>query len=144
MRTGLRGISGPSAFSVPSSTDEHQRAANGYFVWPLALAEIVREHDDASIWARLHARQALVFGLLASVAFVIVLALPLLVVIAVPSISTGATIAVYGVGLLADVVGGIAWLVIGLRFAVRAARGELFSIPLVTPIVDRWLPVDRP
>jgi uncharacterized membrane protein len=112
-------------------------------VWPLALADIVRESNDSSIWARLHARQALVFGLLASVAFVIVLALPLLAVIAVSSISAGATIAVYCVGLLADLVAGITWLVIGLRLAARAARGELFSIPLVTPIVDRWLPVDR-
>ena len=112
-------------------------------MWPLALADLVREGEDASIWSRLHARQALVFGLLASVAFVIVLALPLLAVLAVPSISAGATITVYGVGLLADMAAAIAWLVIGLRFAARAARGDLFSVPLVTPIVDRWLPVDR-
>jgi uncharacterized membrane protein len=95
------------------------------------------------MWARLHARQALVLGALNSVVFFVVLALPLVTVLAIPGISMGATIAVYAAGLLADVVVGIGLLVAGARYAARAARGELFSIPVVTPIVDRWFRVER-
>ncbi len=113
-------------------------------MWPLALANIVRDGDDATIWARIHARQGLVFGLIASVVMCLVLAFPLVVVIAVPAISTSATIAVYGVGLIVDIVAGIAFVVVALTFAARAGRGELFSIPLVTPIVDRWFGIKRP
>ena len=85
----------------------------------------------------------MVLGLIASLGFFVVLALPLVVVIAIPSITTGATIAVYVVGLIADAVLAIAWLLLVLRYAARAARGELFSIPVVTPIVDRWFRLKR-
>jgi uncharacterized membrane protein len=96
----------------------------------------VREDADSTAWARLHARQALVLGALNSIAFFFVLALPLIAVLAIPAISTGATIAVYTAGLVADVVVGIGLLVVGIRCAARAARGELFSIPIVTPVVE--------
>jgi uncharacterized membrane protein len=112
-------------------------------VWPLALANMVREDADSTSWARLHARQALVLGALNSVAFFVVLALPLLAVLAIPAISTGATIAVYAAGLAADVAVGVGLLIVGIRYAARAARGELFSIPLVTPLVERWFRLDR-
>jgi uncharacterized membrane protein len=110
----------------------------------LAVANIVRDGEDASIWARLHARQALVLGIIGSVLFFIVLAFPLVAVIAIPSMSTRTTITVYTVGLVADVVVGMSFLTVALACAARAARGELFSIPLVTPIVDRWFRVKRP
>jgi len=113
-------------------------------VWPLALANIVREGDDDTIWARLHARQAFVLGFIASLTYLVVLAFPLIAVIAVPSISTGATIVVYTFGLVADVIVGIIFLLVGLRYSARAARGELFSIPIVTPIVDTWFRLKRP
>jgi hypothetical protein len=123
--------------------DDHRRAANGYLVWPLAVANIVRDGDDATIWARIHARQAVVLGVVASGVFVLVLAFPLVAVIAIPSMSIGATIGVYTAGLVADVVVGVAFLILGLGYAARAGRGELFSIPLVTPAVDRWFGVKR-
>jgi hypothetical protein len=131
-----------SASSVRSDED-HRRAANGYLVWPLALANMVREDEDVSIWARLHARQALVLGVLNSLGFFLVLALPLLAVLAIPGISTGATIAVYAAGLVADAAVGIGLVVVGARYAARAARGELFSIPVVTPMVDRCFRIKR-
>jgi hypothetical protein len=113
-------------------------------VWPLALANIVREGDDETIWARLHSRQALVFGLIASLGYLIVLAFPLVAVVTVPSISIGATIVVYTVGLIADLIVAIVLVLVGLHYSAKAARGELFSIPLVTPIVDRWFRLKRP
>lgn len=71
--------------------------------------------------------------------FLAVLALPLVAVIAVSTLSNEATIAVYGVGLAADVAVAGAWVVVGLRYAARAARGELFAIPVVTAIADRFI-----
>jgi uncharacterized membrane protein len=109
----------------------------------LAIAEIVAENETTSIWSRLHARQALVWGLIGTAFLVVVLALPLIVVLATPGISNSTTIGVYGIGLGADVVVALALLAVGVRYAARAARGDLFSIPIVTPIVDRWLSVKR-
>lgn len=83
-------------------------------------------------------------GLLATFGYAVLLALPLLIVIAYPSISTGATVAVYVAGLLADFIAGLALLVIALRYSGKAARGELFAVPLVTPLVDRFFRVQKP
>jgi uncharacterized membrane protein len=102
---------------------------------------MIREGDAETIWSRLHARQALVFGLCASLALLVVIACPLVAVVAVPTISIGATIAVYTVGLIADVVVAVLYLALALRFAARAARGDLFDIPVVSPIVDRFFRV---
>jgi uncharacterized membrane protein len=81
---------------------------------------------------------------MASLVYVVVLAFPLVAVIALPTISNDTTIAVYTVGLIGDVIVGIALLLIGLRYAARAARGELFSIPVVTRIVDTWFRLKQP
>jgi uncharacterized membrane protein len=105
---------------------------------------MVREGNDETIWARLHARQALVLGLVASLIFVLILAVPLVVVIAVPAISIGTTIGVYAAGLAIDVCVALGFVLMGLRYSARAARGELFSIPVVTPIVDRFFRLKRP
>ena len=142
MCIGRRGTWEQSASSVRSD-EESRRAANGYLVWPLALANIVREDTDSTAWARLHARQALVLGALNALLFFVVLALPLVAVLVIPAISTAATIGVYTAGLVADAVVGTGLVVVGVRYAARAARGELFSIPVVTPIVERWFRLDR-
>ncbi|GAC1425465.1 MAG: hypothetical protein NVSMB5_19760 [Candidatus Velthaea sp.] len=112
-------------------------------MWPLAAADLIREGDNATIWSRLHARQALLLGLLTTIGYVILLALPLIIMIADPGISTGATIAVYVVGLLADFIAGLTLLVIALRYSGKAGRGELFAVPLVTPLVDRFFRVEK-
>jgi uncharacterized membrane protein len=105
---------------------------------------MARQDPEATIWVRVHARQALVLGLLGSIGFLVVLALPLAAVIAFPAMSPEVTIAVYAAGLVIDAVVGIGLLVTALRYAARAARGELFTIPVVTPIVDRWFKLGDP
>lgn len=123
--------------------DPNQRAANAYAVWPLALLDLVREPPNATAWTRLHTRQAFVYGLLATLAYLVLLALPLLVVIPLSSVSTTAVIWIYGLGLLADLVVAI-WLCgLTLSYRARALRGELFSIRYVTPIADRLFRLDR-
>lgn len=96
------------------------------------------------MWVRLHARQALVFGLFASLALLVILSFPLIAVMSIPEISTGATIGVYTAGLIVDAIAGSFAVVLAMRFSSRAARGELFAIPLVTPIVDRVFRLPRP
>ncbi len=86
----------------------------------------------------MHARQALIVGVAGSLGYLVVLIAPLLAVIAVPSLSAEATVAIYGVGLIVDIIVGIALLVMGIRYARLAARGTLFSIPVVTALADRW------
>jgi uncharacterized membrane protein len=116
---------------------DYQRAATAYLVWPLALAALVRELPDASRWTRIHTRQALTFGLLASVGFVVVMALPLIVVIVDAGISTGATVGVYMAGLLLDAIVVVVLTVLAFSYCARAGRGELFTIPIVSALADR-------
>jgi uncharacterized membrane protein len=106
-------------------------------VWPLALAALVRELPDASRWTRIHTRQALTFGILASVGFVMVMALPMLVVIFDAGISTGATVTIYMVGLLLDAIVFVTLAVLAFSYSARAGRGELFTIPVVSAFADR-------
>ena len=119
---------------------DYERAAIGYLVWPLALADIVREAGSASSWSRIHARQAVAFGILAGGAYLLVLALPLLIVIAYPAISTTAVVTIYTAGILADILGGLVLFGLALFYSGRASRGDLFAIPIVTRLVDRIFP----
>lgn len=98
---------------------------------------------DSTFWSRLHARQAFVLGLLASLGYVLVLALPLLVVILVPEITTGGTVILYGVALVVDLIAGLALFIVATRYYGQALRGELFSVPLVSGLVDRWFRLER-
>ncbi len=112
-------------------------------VWPLAALDLFREPSDATAWSRLHTRQAFVYGFVTTLAYFVLLALPLIVVIAIPNVSTGAVLALYALGILADLAGAVVWLVLSLRYRERAARGQLFAIPLVTPVADRLFRLDR-
>jgi len=112
-------------------------------VWPLAIAEIVREPENATIWSRLHARQALVFGILGTAAYALLLGLPLVAVIAFSGIDTGTTVLLYGIGLVLDAIAGVFFLWLAARYYTKTARGELFVIPLVTPIADRFFRLER-
>jgi uncharacterized membrane protein len=98
---------------------------------------VLNEPVGTSTWERIHARQAATLGVAATLAYLVVLALPFLVVIAVPAISTGWIVAIYGVGMAADLAAAIWWCGIVLHYSARANRGELFAIPIVSPIVDR-------
>jgi uncharacterized membrane protein len=89
------------------------------------------------LWYRAHLAQAGVLGVASTLALLFMLAIPLFIVLALGGPAAGVTIAIYGVALVVDVVvfGVLAWIVV--RCAVRAARGELFSIPLITRISER-------
>jgi uncharacterized membrane protein len=116
---------------------EYDRAATNYLIWPLSLFELAREPANASTWSRIHTRQAVTYGLVVSLGFILLMALPLLIVIGAPAISTGATVAVYAAGLVADLVVFVALVVATFAFAAKASRGELFDIPFVSMVADR-------
>jgi hypothetical protein len=122
---------------VVEEQQDYQGAAGAYLVWPLALAALIREGPGASRWTRIHTRQALTFGVAASLGFVVVMALPLLVVLADGGISTGTTVSVYAAGLLLDAIVFVVLTVLAFSCAARAGRGELFAIPIVSFIADR-------
>lgn len=73
----------------------------------------------------------------ASVAYFAILALPFVVVIVASSLSTTAIVWLYAFGVLADLAAAVVWIAAALRYRTRALRGELFSIPFVTPLADR-------
>lgn len=112
-------------------------------MWPLAIVDVFREPDDATDWSRLHARQAVVFGIFAGIAYVILLAVPLIAVVAIPELSTTAIVWLYAVALLVDVAAAIALAGLAFWYRARAVRGELFAIPLVTPVADRFARRER-
>lgn len=126
-----------------SPNEAQLRAANAYIVWPLALLDLFNRSQETTAWSRLHSRQAFVFGLAATLAYVVLLAVPLLVVIAVPRIEFGAVVWIYAFGLLADIVGALFLFGLALSYRERATRGELFSIPLVSTLVDRFFRLER-
>lgn len=103
----------------------------------------MQESAEATLWSRLHARQALAFGLLAMLAYGVVLSAPLLVVLAVPTISPGAILGVYTAGLVIDVIAALAVAGFALSLYRKARRGALFRIAFVTPVVDRFFPIDE-
>lgn len=111
-------------------------------MWPLAAFELARSQRERSLWARLHARQALLFGALASALFVLLLLVPLVASFALLA-RLDAIIVIYEVALLADVVFAGWWLVVAVRYAVRASRGELFDIPVAAKLGERLFPIRR-
>ncbi|MEA2719177.1 MAG: hypothetical protein QOJ39_1041 [Candidatus Eremiobacteraeota bacterium] len=122
-----------------------QRAANAYVVWPLAALDLFREPPESTAWSRLHTRQAFVYGIAATLAYLVLLALPLLLILAIPPLarSITAVVWVYAIGLFADII--VAFVLMGLTMSCRerALRGELFAIPYVTPIADRVFRLER-
>jgi hypothetical protein len=128
---------------VVEEQHDYQRAASAYLVWPLALAALMREEPAESRWARIHTRQALTLGVLATIGYVVLMAIPLLIVIADTAISTGATEWVYAAGIVADAVAFLGLAICAFSYAVRAGRGELFTIPIVSPIADRIFTLRR-
>ena len=125
--------------------DLQQRAANAYLVWPLAVLDVFREPPDATAWSRLHTRQALVYGILATLAYLVLLALPFLIYVAIPPLagSLTAVVWVYALGLLADIVGAFVLMGLSLSYRERALRGDLFAIRFVTPVADRLFRLPR-
>lgn len=135
MHTGPRVTWEQSESSSRLETDEPARAATAYLAWPLALFELARA-SGASLWYRAHLRQAAALGMICTLVILVLLALPLSVVLALGP-GDGATILIYAVALVLDAVafGIIAWLCV--HCAIRASRGQLFSIRYVAPLGER-------
>ena len=122
--------------SQETNTDEYARAATAYIAWPLAVFELTRR-APGSLWYRAHMRQATVLGAIVWSALFVVLALPLVLFVVLGGPPETLTIEIYAAALVIDVVvfAAAAFIVIGS--AVRASHGELFSIPLITPLSER-------
>ncbi|HEX3465891.1 MAG TPA: hypothetical protein VHS78_17725 [Candidatus Elarobacter sp.] len=122
-----------------------QRAANAYVVWPLAVLDLFREPPEATAWSRLHTRQAFVYGIAATLAYLVLLALPLILTVLIPPLagSTTAVVVIYSLGLFADILGALFLFGLSMSYRERALRGRLFAIPYVTPIADRVFRLER-
>jgi hypothetical protein len=125
--------------------DLQQRAANAYVVWPLAVLDLFREPPEATAWSRLHTRQAFVYGIAATLAYLVLLALPFLFVVAIPPLAASLTaiVWIYSLGLFADIVGALVLMGLSLSYRERTLRGELFAIRFVTPVADRMFRLER-
>ncbi len=102
----------------------------GYLFWPAALYEQLAAREPASSWYRTQIRQAVAFGtrwaLIAFAALVWPLAISL--VWGNPT----ATLVLYGFALVVDVVLFVVWLRAALRYSRQAARGETFTVTLLS------------
>ena len=50
---------------------------------------------------------------------------------------------IYALGLLADIIGAFVLMGLSLGYRERTLRGELFAIPVVTPVADRLFRLER-
>ncbi len=122
---------------------EQRRAAWSYLVWPMAAYDTVVDRDKKSNWFEFHTRQALWFGIIAGAVAFVALAWPLLLsaIVAgfapVAGSTITATIWIYVVAMLLDLAVFGVVLTLALGYSRRAARGEMFEIPLVSKITRR-------
>ncbi|MDE2482395.1 MAG: hypothetical protein KGN02_09425 [bacterium] len=81
-------------------------------------------------------RQALWFGVLSTLIGLAAFVWPLVASILVGNI--GATISIYALAATLDLVLFVIWVVLAMRYSQRASRGELFDVPWVARITNRW------
>ena len=74
-------------------------------------------------------RQALGFGILSSAIGLGALLWPL--VLSTLLANVVATLWIYGLAMIVDLVLLVVWMVLAIRYSQRAARGELFDVPWV-------------
>ena len=129
------------ALNGENADAEHRRAAWNYLIWPMAVYETFVVRSTKSNWFEFHTRQALWFGILAAIAALVALSWPLIasgiVAGAAVGASVGATIWIYAFAILIDFVVFAVVLTFAVRYSRRAARGEMFEIPLVCQITRR-------
>jgi hypothetical protein len=118
--------------------EEHRVAALAYLAWPLAFYERIAPRPDASAWFRIHLRQALWFGNIATIVALVALFWPLVLSLVVSRVT--ATLWFYYVAIVLDVALFAVWLVLALRYSRSAGRGQLFEIPLVSRVTGTTLP----
>jgi|SRR5579872_629604 len=122
--------------SQETSTDEYARAATAYIAWPLAIFELTRR-APGSLWYRAHMRQAMVLGAFVWFGLFAVLALPLVLFVVLGGPPETLTIEIYAAALVIDLIVFSAAAFIVISCAVRASHGELFTLPLITPLGER-------
>jgi len=122
--------------SQETNTDEYARAATAYIAWPLAIFELTRR-APGSLWYRAHMRQAVVLGAIVWLAFFVVLALPLVLFIVLGGPPETLTIEIYSAALVMDVAVFATAAFVLITCAIRASHGELFTVPLITPLSER-------
>ena len=81
-------------------------------------------------------RQALWFGALSALIGLAAFSWPLVLSILVANIA--ATIWIYALASLGDLVLFVIWLVLAMRYSQRASRGDLFDVPWVARLTKRW------
>ena len=101
-------------------------------MWPLAIYARIAPRPDASTWYQYQLRQALWFGNMSALTALVALIWPLAISLVVTNVM--ATIWIYVLAMLADGALFVLWLVLAIRYSQRAARGELFEIPVVSRI----------
>ncbi len=122
--------------NVERAQAETRLAAQAYLAWPIALYERIAPRDGASNWYKVHLRQALWFGNIAALGAFIAFVWPLAASLLIADVV--ATLWIYGLALLIDIAYFVLWLVLAMRYSRRAARGELFTIPLVARVTGTW------
>lgn len=109
----------------------------------MALYETFAVRETKSNWFEFHTRQALWFGILAGFIAFVALAWPLVISGVVASFAPAAggtitaTIWIYVLAMLLDLVVFGVVLSLAVGYSRRAARGEMFEIPLVSQITRR-------
>jgi hypothetical protein len=137
MHTGPRVTWEQSASSSQeTSSEEYARAATAYIAWPLALFELTRR-APGSLWYRAHMRQATVLGAFVWFVLFIALVLPLALFVILGGPPETLTIEIYSAALVIDLIVFSAAAFIVISSAIRASHGELFSLPLITPLSER-------
>ena len=122
--------------SQETNTDEYARAATAYLAWPLAIFELTRK-APGSLWYRAHMRQATVLGAVVWLALFMVLALPLVLYVVLGGPSETLTIEIYAAAIVIDLIVFSVAAFFVISAAIRASHGELFSIPMITPLSER-------
>lgn len=105
---------------------EQRRASLGYLFWPAALYEHYLEREPASAWYRQQVRQALGFGIRAAIWGAGALLWPLVLSLLLGNLT--ATVILYIIAIVIDIVLFAAWLKRALQYAKRASRGETFAL----------------
>ncbi|MBV8246585.1 MAG: hypothetical protein JOZ38_11720 [Candidatus Eremiobacteraeota bacterium] len=104
-------------------------------LWPRSVFELLAVRSSRSDWLELHTRQAFWFGVLGLLAVTLALLWPVLLSVALGSVA--ATLWIYAIALVQDVGLFVLLLVLAIRYSRRAARGEMFEIPIAGALTRR-------
>ena len=117
--------------------DGNIASALGYPIGIIALILIFMEKDNKFV--RFHAIQSLLWGLVGTVAIVVVVIIGLILTFALGYVASGLGIAAWVIMMLA-IVGVILGLLGGAIFAaIKAYGGNEFKLPIVGNMAQKWV-----